>query len=84
MSDDVTIIILGASGDLTSRLLFPVLHRLMALDRLATSTASRRHTSSSTAHCCSIWRCSGNRLGTTVRPGPRCRRRCEPGGARIR
>jgi glucose-6-phosphate 1-dehydrogenase len=38
MSDDVTIIILGASGDLTSRLLFPALHRLMASDRLATST----------------------------------------------
>ncbi len=38
MSDDVTIVILGASGDLTSRLLFPAIHRLMALGRLATST----------------------------------------------
>ena len=38
MSDDVTIVILGASGDLTRRLLFPAIHRLMALGRLPAST----------------------------------------------
>lgn len=38
MSDDVTIVILGASGDLTRRLLFPAVHRLLALGRLPAST----------------------------------------------
>jgi glucose-6-phosphate 1-dehydrogenase len=38
MSDDLTIVILGASGDLTRRLLFPAIHRLMALGRLAPTT----------------------------------------------
>jgi glucose-6-phosphate 1-dehydrogenase len=33
-----TLVILGASGDLTRRLLFPAIHRLMALGRLATDT----------------------------------------------
>lgn len=35
---DCTLVILGASGDLTRRLLFPAIHRLMALGRLPSST----------------------------------------------
>ena len=35
---DCTLVILGASGDLTRRLLFPAIHRLMALGRLKPST----------------------------------------------
>jgi glucose-6-phosphate 1-dehydrogenase len=40
MSDQagLTFVILGASGDLTRRLLFPALHRLMALKRVAPTT----------------------------------------------
>ena len=38
MGDDLTIVILGASGDLTRRLLFPAIHRLMALGRLSPET----------------------------------------------
>jgi glucose-6-phosphate 1-dehydrogenase len=40
MSDQagLTFVILGASGDLTKRLLFPALHRLMALGRVAPTT----------------------------------------------
>ena len=38
MSDEPTIVILGASGDLTRRLLFPAIHRLMANGLLDPST----------------------------------------------
>ena len=38
MNEPLTIVILGASGDLTRRLLFPALHRLIATGHLATST----------------------------------------------
>jgi Glucose-6-phosphate dehydrogenase, NAD binding domain len=36
--DQLTIVILGASGDLTRRLLFPAIHRLLSLGRLPAAT----------------------------------------------
>jgi len=38
VSGDVTLVVMGGSGDLTRRLLFPAVHRLMALGRLSLST----------------------------------------------